>query len=421
MEYNPRQEGERQGEESTWPISLYGNRVYIETYGCRYNFGDTAKLVEILKSRNCTLASSPMMADAIIINTCTVIAPTERKILRRLASLQDRDLYVTGCMPAVQTEAILAVCSPSFISPSLIHEEYKKIGTVAGDLGIVQIARGCIGACTYCLARKARGPLVSFSRAEVLHQVKAYALGDAPEIQLTAQDVSAWGHDSGESFPRLLQEIGELPGRFRIRVGMMNPATVLPILDELVDAFRAERIFRFIHLPLQSGSDRILDLMGRGYTSDDFVRIITSFRERYPDITIATDVIVGFPGETDEDFERTCALVRHLRVNKVNITRYSWRPFTKLKRASYPDESVRKARSRALHTMAEAIYSEINASAIGTAVPFIVTEKIRAGSVMARTPSYQGIVIQGKFPVGYEGMAILKEDRKYFFTGDLAA
>ena len=117
-------------------------------------------------------------------------------------------------------------------------------------------------------------------------------------------------------------------GNYRIRVGMMNPATVIGILNELMDVFESERLFRFLHIPVQSGSDRILKRMGRDYTVQDFEDIISAFRRRYPDINISTDVIVGFPGETGEDFSCSLDLIGRIKPSKVNITRYSARPFT---------------------------------------------------------------------------------------------
>ena len=149
--------------------ALRGRSVYIETYGCRYNFGDTAKLVEVLRHHGCTIVENPDEAEAIIVNTCTVVGPTERRILRRLAGFSDNELYVTGCMSQVQREAILAVCSPTIISPETIHDLYRSVGTVAGGgVGIVQLAQGCVGKCTYCITRLARGSLKSFTEEEIL-------------------------------------------------------------------------------------------------------------------------------------------------------------------------------------------------------------------------------------------------------------
>jgi MiaB-like tRNA modifying enzyme len=392
--------------------------VYIETYGCRYNFGDTAKLIEILKSKGNTIVDSAETADSVIINTCTVVGPTERRMLRRLSLFRDKDLYVTGCMPEVQREAIFAVCTPTFISSKTIHEVYRSVKTVSGGgVAIVQVAQGCVGRCTYCLTRIARGPLKSFSEEEILAEIQAHTRTGTQEIQITAQDTGCWGWDIGKSLPGLLNCIEDLPGRFMIRVGMMNPATVRGILDDLVDAFASDRIFKFVHLPVQSGSDAILDRMGRGYTVADFEKIVASFKNRYPEITLATDMIVGFPGETRQDFSESLDLIGRVRPNKVNITRYSQRPFTSLpSKEDFPDW-VKKDRSRLMNSHTEKVYTSINTGYLEKQVPFLVTEKIKTGSVMARSPDYLGIVIDEDLPLGYEGQAILKKDRKYFFIG----
>jgi len=392
--------------------------VYIETYGCRYNFGDTAKLIEILKSQGNTIVDSAETADSVIINTCTVVGSTERRMLRQLSRFREYDLYVTGCMPEVQREAIFAVCSPTIISSKTIHEVYRSVKTVnGGGVAIVQVAQGCVGRCTYCLTRIARGPLKSFPEEEILAEIQAHARTGTPEIQITAQDISCWGRDIGKSLPGLLNSIEDLPGRFMIRVGMMNPATVRGILDNLVDAFASDRIFKFVHLPVQSGSDAVLERMGRGYSVADFEKIVAAFKNRYPEITLATDMIVGFPGETRQDFSASLHLIARVRPNKVNITRYSQRPFTSLPlKEDFPDW-VKKNRSRLMNSHTEKVYASINTGYLEKQVPFLVTEKIKKGSVMARSPDYLGIVIDEDLPLGYEGQAILKKDRKYFFIG----
>jgi MiaB-like tRNA modifying enzyme len=398
---------------------LFDRRVYIETYGCRYNFGDTAKLTEVLRHHGATIVDSEDEADVVVVNTCTVVGSTERRMLRRLSQLRDREVFVTGCMPAVQPVAIRSVCSPVFLSPDAIQEYYGKINTVGGgEAGIVQVARGCIGQCTYCITRFARGPLRSFPAPAIRSQVMAFAAKGTAEIQLTAQDVSAWGRDISSSLPSLLRAISDVPPSSMIRVGMMNPATVRDILDDLIDALSAPRIFRFLHLPVQSGSDNILSRMGREYTVSEYETIIAAFRKRLPDISLMTDVIVGFPGESDEDFSETLKLVDRVRPNKVNVTRYSRRPLTPLADAyDFPD-AVKKDRSRLLQAHAESLYSAINAPQVSTVAPFVVTETIRPGSVMARTPNYTGIVLNEDLPQGFTGNARLVRDRRYFFIGE---
>jgi MiaB-like tRNA modifying enzyme len=399
--------------------ALAKKRVYIETYGCRYNFGDTENLVEVLRKYGSSFVASPEEADAVVVNTCTVVGPTERRMLRRLSALREKPLYVTGCMPLVQRESILAVCSPVIITPDQIHEAYRTVQTVApAGVGIVQIAKGCLGRCAYCITRKARGPLESFPLEEIYVQVRAFVKAGTFEIQLTAQDVSAWGLDKRRTLPDLLSGLCDLPGKYRFRVGMMNPATVMGILDELVDTFESERLFRFVHLPVQSGSDRILKMMERDYTVQDFEDIVSAFRRRYPDITVATDIIVGFPGETSDDFSRSLDLVGRIKPSKVNITRYSQRPFTgPFAEKDFPD-SIKKDRSRILNAYAEEQYTAINRQLLDTVVSCVVTEKLKPGSVMARTASYQGVVIREDLSIGSVADVSLKKDRKYFFIGD---
>ncbi len=413
------------------PKSGYGNiaesdilekfrhmNIYIETYGCRYNFGDTAKLIELLKHKGSTIVNSAEEADAVIINTCTVVGPTERRMLRRLSHYRDCNLFVMGCMPLVQREAIYAICTPTIISSDAVREAYRRIRTVpGGGVAIVQIAQGCVGRCTYCLTRIARGPLKSFSTGEILAEIALHVDAGTPEIQITAQDVSSWGRDVGTSLPDLLHAVDRLPGHFLIRVGMMNPATVLGILDDLVDAFASVHIFKFLHLPVQSGSDRILDRMGRAYTVTDFEEIVTAFKNRYPQLTLATDMIVGFPGETEEDFSESLELIERVRPNKVNITRYSQRPFTPLSSEKDFPDWVKKDRSRSMNTRAEKIYASVNRGYLEQQEPFVVTESLKKGSVMTRSPGYLGIVIKEDLPTGYTGQVILKKDRKYFFLG----
>jgi MiaB/RimO family radical SAM methylthiotransferase len=322
-------------------------------------------------------------------------------------------------MVNVQREAILAVCSPTIIQPETIHNAYRSLGTVAGgSVGIVQLAQGCAGRCTYCITRFARGPLKSFPEEEILAQVLAFVKAGTIEIQLTAQDVSAWGMDTGKSLSELLVALDRIPGDHRIRIGMMNPATVKGRTRELVDAFSGEHIFRFIHLPIQSGSDAVLARMGRGYTVAEFEEIVRSFRKRHPGITVATDIIVGFCNETEADFSASLDLIRRVKPAKVNVTRYSRRPFTPVTREKDNPDAVKKDRSRIVNSVAEEVYTVLNTVQLGKTLPFIVTETLRKGSVMARSPEYTGIVIREDLPVGFSGNAILRQDRKYFFIGE---
>lgn len=395
-------------------------QVFVKTFGCTYNIAESRKLIEVLKSQGCTLVDSPRNAGAVIVNTCTVIAPTERKVLKYLAGVKTSRLYVTGCMTRVQMPEILEICTTEIITAEEIDALYHQVETVpAGSVGIVQIAQGCRGRCTYCITRKAQGPLRSIPLNEILSQVRRYLSAGAVEIQLTAQDTGCWGADLHTDLPTLLNAVVKIPGTFRVRVGMMHPSGITRYLDRLVRAYQDNKIFSFIHLPLQSGSDKILSSMGRGYSRQDFFSEVNAFRAEIPEISIATDIIVGFPGETHDDFAASVSAIEHLRPQKVNITRYSRRPSCNSSSLyDYPD-FVKKTRSRYLNQIADRIYQQENDRLIGQNIPIIVTEQLRNGSVVARTSSYLNVVIRADLPAGYQGRVILKEAHLHYFIGQL--
>ena len=398
--------------------TITNRAVFIVTFGCTYNYGDSRKLYEVLVHQGCRIVTSPDLADLVIVNSCAVIGKTARNVLRAITSFNTRDLYVTGCMPLVEPERILSVSNAVFIPPVCIHEAYRHILTVSsGSPGIVQVAKGCTGECSYCITRFARGRLESFQREEIIRDMERNVCSGAAEIQLTAQDVSSWGVDIGETLPDLLGDLAEVPGNFRIRIGMMNPNTLKNIVPGLIRVMKCEKFFTFIHMPVQSGSDEVLGRMMRGYHAADAIAIMESLRSELPEITLMTDMIVGFPGETEEDFKASLSLIREIRPNKVNITRYSRRPHTRS--AGFPDltDYLKKTRSRLMNVVAEDIYRDINEEWLGKIVPFIVTEKIREGSVVTRSPSYLDIVQKENLPVGTTGLVQLTGERTYYFLG----
>jgi tRNA A37 methylthiotransferase MiaB len=199
---------------------------------------------------------------------------------------------------------------------------------------------------------------------------------------------------------------------------MMNPATLLPVLDSVIESFRDERIFNFVHLPVQSGSDRVLSRMGRCYTSEDFMMIAREFRAKIPDISIATDIIAGFPGEDEGDVQASIDLLSAVMPAKVNITRYSPRPHTLAAGMKDHTDYVRKVRSRRLQRHAEMLYQLQNQSLIGTTIRVTVTEHIRPGSVLCRSSNYTGVIVDRDLAVGTNIQVRIIADRMYFFSGE---
>ncbi|MCU0629267.1 MAG: radical SAM protein [Methanoregulaceae archaeon] len=398
---------------------LVSRNVCILTFGCTYNHGDSRKLENILKAQGCRIVPTPEEADALVLNTCTVVGPTERKMIRILKKYRAMALYVTGCMPLVQQEDIFTVCTPVFIHPDSIREEHRNVTCrTRHEVGIVQIGKGCIGSCTYCITRNARGFLVNHKEGEILQEIQECHSYGATEIQLCAQDCSAWKGEKDENLGDLLSKTREIPGSFLLRIGMMNPATLLPILDPVIESLRDERIFNFVHLPVQSGSDRILSKMGRGYTSEDFMMIAKEFRAKIPDISIATDIIAGFPGEDEGDVQTSIDLLSAVMPAKVNITRYSPRPHTLASGKGDLTDYAKKVRSRRLQRHAEKLYHLQNQSMLGKTIGVTVTEHIRPGSVLCRSSNYTGVVVNKDLAVGKKIQVRIIADRMYFFSGE---
>ncbi|OPY25668.1 MAG: (Dimethylallyl)adenosine tRNA methylthiotransferase MiaB [Methanocella sp. PtaU1.Bin125] len=381
-------------------------KVYIETYGCTANEADSSAMREAIVASGGAIADSPADADAVIVNTCAVTEHTSRAMLRAIRRHAGRRVIVAGCMAATQAD-MLQGCEHAAApgaGPALV-----LLGLACGDgipltmscrTAIVRIAEGCRGQCSYCIVRRARGDLKSRPPGEIVAAVRRAVQAGATEILLTAQDTGAYGLDIGERLPDLLRGVNDVPGDFKVRVGMMNPFSVADIVPELIDALRLPRIYRFAHIPVQSGSDRILRLMNRPYTAREYRGLIGRMREGIPDITFSTDYIAGFPTESDEDFALTMENLRHCRPLKVNITRFSPRPGTPAASMTEVPGPVKRERSRALTVLHHEITSAYMRAAVGSVRRVLVTENGKPGTVVARDESYNMVVIPESLPPG---------------------
>lgn len=396
--------------------------LYTETYGCTYNAGDTEKIMEIARSQGCIPAGSAEEADAVLINTCVVIEKTEQHMYERLELFKNRLLFVTGCLPPVAEDALKKNYPDiHIIDPAMIHSCYMEVGTShAGTNAVLQIARGCNGHCTYCITRLARGKLVSFPAEDIIRQARSIIEAGATEIQLTAQDTASWGMDQtdGQRLPDLLRMLCNIPGMFRIRIGMANPNSLLPILDDFLAAIADPKIFLFLHIPVQSGSDAVLRSMGRRYTSKEYEEICQRARTVYPDIRICTDYIAGFSGETDEDAAASVEQILRIRPGKVNITRFSVRANTPAAKMKRIPEQIKKDRSRNLTNAANVVYDANNGDLIGKTMSAVVTEVVKKGSVTARDRTYQDIVVMEELPIGTEITVKITGHRRHYLIGE---
>ena len=394
-------------------------KVFVEAHGCTQNYGEARLMAEALTDRGHSVTLSEHEADAHVLVTCTVIETTERAMVRRMTELAayEKPLVVAGCMAAAQRERILSTVPRAKLLPPRKWPQIVDLlgaGTSCGDRvaaiesesfgwhdAIVPIAQGCAGRCPYCITRVARGRVSSYPMEAVVNQVRRHVERGVKEIKLTGQDTAAYGLDNGTNLADLLRAIDGIPGEFRVRVGMADPLTVYPILDELVNAYSSERIFTFLHLPVQSGSDEILEAMKREYTVAQFEEIVRRFRRAYPDLTLSTDVIAGFPGETDEQFESTIRLVEEAEPEIVNVTRFSARTGT-------PAASMRnrivgwrvKERSRRLAQLRFQISKDIHQRFVGREQEVLVTEQGKPGTLLGRTPEYRQVVLRESVSLG---------------------
>jgi len=263
-------------------------------------------------------------------------------------------------------------------------------------VGIIPINYGCLGACSYCCVLLARGRLRSYQTNEIVERVKRDLASGAKEIWLTSQDTACYGKEIATNLTDLLRRICEIEGKFFIRVGMMTPNQALEMLDDLIEAYKNEKVFKFLHLPVQSGDNEVLRLMNRFYTVEDFKRIVYSFRKEIPKITLATDVICGFPGESQTAFKRTMELIKEIQPDVVNISKFFPRPHTPAKKMEpLPPQEV-KERSKQMAGLLRRISLRKNRAWINWEGTILIDEKGREKSWIGRNFVYKPVVIKAE-------------------------
>ena len=379
------------------------------------NYGEGEQLSKKMDALGHVRVDSVKEADIVILNTCTVVETTEKNMIRRMGDLKKagKKVIVTGCMAKVQPKRIEIRLPDSVIIPpdrynefsDLVSDEFGCFDPVDspsyGMSAILPIAQGCLGNCSYCITRFARGALKSYDENDLVKEFNAMIDAGAKEVLVTAQDTACYGRDTGTDLPQLIRRFLEKEGEYRLRIGMMNPNNLKPIVDDLLDTMEDRRVYRFLHIPVQSGSDTVLKNMRRRYTAEEFLSMAEHMRARYPDISISTDMISGFPGETDDDHRKSVELIRRLHADTVNITRFSVRPGTDA--AKMKDQiqgNVSKERSTELTETKMEVEYGVNQGMIGKRYRVLVTEKGKDGTVITRTENYRPVGIAEDLPLG---------------------
>ena len=381
-----------------------GRRVFVETYGCQMNVSDTELILGILRPAGYDAAPSIEAADVILLNTCAIRDHAEQRVWGRLGELAawkrrnpDLVLGVVGCMAkhvgealTADTAAVDVLASPDAYRglPAMIaaagdttqldlhldkNEDYAGIDPVRtnGIHAWITIERGCDKFCTFCVVPYVRGRERGVPAAEVVRQATEHARAGGREVTLLGQTVNAYRHD-GVSFAGLLAQLAQVQGIRRIRFTSPHPSEFDPETLRVMAAH--PNIMQHVHLPVQSGSDRILAVMRRDYTVADYRALVARMRAAMPQITLTTDVIVGFPGEEESDFQATLALVREIGYESAFMFKYSERQGTIAHREipETVDERVKGERLTRLIDLVEAIAAERNRAWEGREVEVLV-------------------------------------------------
>ena len=335
-----------------------------------------------------------------------------------LEEYPDKKVIIGGCMVEIDPEKLDKVApNCSWIGPHQLNKSADIVtGTYCGEvirecgfskeskvgvpklvddnlIHIIQICEGCLGACTFCCTRFARGPLNSYPIEDIKAEAKKAIENGACEIQLTAQDTAAFGRDSGEKLSDLIKEVANLDGDFRVRVGMMHPKNILNDVDEIIDAMKHPKVYNFIHLPIQSGSDKVLSEMRRGHTIEQYLEIVSKFKNEIPDLTLAVDIIVGYPTETDEDFELTVDLLKNIKPSLIHLSKYQHRKGAISSSLPEIPRDVMKKRSKFLSDIKSEITEEENKLLVGTTQKVLVLEEGSKGGFIAKTDSYIPVIV----------------------------
>ncbi|MBI5587169.1 MAG: tRNA (N6-isopentenyl adenosine(37)-C2)-methylthiotransferase MiaB [Deltaproteobacteria bacterium] len=397
--------------------------VFLETFGCQMNENDSERMLGFLKDIRYSRTATPENADLIIINTCSIRDKAEQKvysILGRFKELKKENpgliIGVSGCV-AQQEGATLLKRAPHLdivFGPHNVHkvkyllseaEKKKRVVAVEFKEGIdedeyacerpetgrkafVSIMRGCDNFCSYCIVPYTRGREVSRRSADIVAEVVSLSGAGAREVTLIGQNVNSYGTGAGGDvgFPELLRKVASVDGIQRVRFITSHPKD---ISEDLIRLFGAEpKLCRHIHLPVQSGSVRILKEMRRGYTVSEYLSKILLLRQLYPEMAITTDIIVGFPGETDSDFNDTIELVNTVRFDNIFSFMYSPRPGTKA--AAFDGQvepETRAERLRVLQERQKEITAERNMELVGRTMEVLVegVSKVDPEEISGRT------------------------------------
>ena len=420
-------------------------KIWVEAYGCSASFADSEMISGLIVNGGHTLVQDQSEADLNLIVTCSVKDATATKMVHRIKQSQSKPLVVAGCLPKAERHTVEKFAeNASLMGPNSIGKTLQVIETtlngskiVALDdtdlskvgipkirlnpaVGIVEIANGCMSECTFCQTKLAKGDLKSYRIGDIVRQVKSELVDGCKEIWLSSTDNGCYGLDIQTDLPSLINQVSQISGDFRVRVGMMNPMFMPRIREDLLKSFENDKVFRFLHVPVQSGSNKVLNNMKRGHTVQTFIDVVRKFKVKFGSFTISTDIIVGYPTETREDFEETIQLLQETRPDIVNLSRYSKRPGTDAAKMTQIDAAEIKRRSKRTTDLINEISLENNKKWIGWKGNVLFDENLD-GQVKGRNFAYKPIFVNDGIEIGQSYMVKVTDATNHSLIGEIAS
>ncbi len=444
-----------------YQASLSPRRVYIDTFGCQMNHHDSQRMVSMMAAEGYLPTDAPDDADLVIINSCSVREKAEHKLLSRAGQMKrfkrtnpKMILALGGCVAQQEGEALLArvahadiVFGPDHLSqlPEMIHQvEADRIrihnteflepsdyrfppisdGAPREVSAYVSVMKGCDKFCSFCIVPFTRGREVSRSAAEILDEIRRLAANGTREVVLLGQTVNSYGrkrHDGQIPFSELLHRVAEIEGIERIRFTSPHPSDFTE--DQILAYRELPKLCPHMHLPVQSGSDDVLRAMRRGYTRREYLDIVARLREVAPEVALTTDVIVGFPGEGEKDFEATLSLLEQVRFQGAFSFAYSERVGTRaLKIEPALPEEVRFDRLRRLQVLQDRITHEWLQVMVGQTHRVLIEGPSKTDPTRStgRTGANRPVHVQGRFEPGTMLDVSMIEAYKHSLLGAVA-
>ena len=399
-------------------------KIWVEAYGCSASFSDSEMISGLIVNGGHTLAENSQDSDLNLIVTCSVKDSTATKMVHRIKESNSKPLVVAGCLPKAEQKTVEKFAeNASLLGPNSIGKtlevikstlngtkivalqdsDISKVGLpkirLNNAIGIVEIASGCMSECTFCQTKLAKGELQSYRIGDIVRQINTELSDGCQEIWLTSTDNGCYGFDIDSDLPELVNAVSDIPEKFFIRIGMMNPMYMPRIRNNLLKTFESNKVFKFLHVPVQCGSDKVLNDMKRGHTAQTFRDVVEKFRAKFEKFTISTDVIVGFPTETEEDFKKTLELLQETKPDIVNLSRYSQRPGTDAAEMKQIDVLQVKKRSKIAYQLISKISEENNQKWIGWEGQVMFDEEYE-NQVRGRNFAYKPIFVNQKPKIG---------------------